>query len=229
MNNDLTHSNGLPSIITAVKLCPLFAGIPEDDLASLLSCLAAVRRSYDKGKYIFSEGQRPETVGIVISGRVHILKEDVWGNRNLLAEISTGDMFAEAMVCAAVDELPISVVAVECTQTLQLDYKRIITTCHSACGFHSSLIANMLRVLARKNIQLVDKMEHITKRTTREKLLSYLSEQSKQGGAREFDIPFDRQRLADYLSVERSALSAELSRMQADGVISYHKNHFVLR
>ncbi|MDR3240196.1 MAG: Crp/Fnr family transcriptional regulator [Clostridiales bacterium] len=211
-----------------VKNCPLFAGIAESDLKSLLACLSAKQRRYDKGNFIFSAGQRPGSVGIVLSGRVHLLKEDAWGNQNLFAEIGEGDLFAEAIVCAGVDKFPISAAAVENTETLWLDYKRVITSCTSACVFHTALIANMLRVLARKNILLVDKLEILSKRTTREKLLAYLSEQAKRNGSRAFDIPFNRQRLADYLSAERSALSAELSKMQADGLILFHKNHFQL-
>jgi CRP-like cAMP-binding protein len=109
-----------------------------------------------------------------------------------------------------------------------IDFQRIIATCTSACVFHTLLIRNMIGVFARKNMMLVGKMEHITKRTTRDKLLSYLSEQARLHNSNSFEIPFDRQELADYLSVERSALSAEMSRLKADGVINYRKNHFEL-
>lgn len=208
--------------------CLLFAGILERDLEALLSCLSARKKRYGKGDFIFSEGERPARVGLVLSGAVHILKEDVWGNQNVLTKIGEGDLFGEAVVCSGAEEFPVSAVAAKDTQALFLDYRRIITSCSSACAFHSRLIENMLGILAGKNMGLLSKMEHITKRTTREKLLSYLSEQSKQRGENAFDIPFNRQELADYLSVERSALSAELSKMQADGLVEFRKNHFKL-
>jgi CRP-like cAMP-binding protein len=164
----------------------------------------------------------------VVKGRLHIVNEDYWGNRSLLTEALPGDVFAEAAVCAGSVALPVSVVAAEGTDVLQLDYRRIITTCTSACAFHTSLVENMLKILAQKNLALVEKIEHITKRTTQKKLLSYLSEVAKHTGKGEFDIPYNRQELADYLAVERSALSAELSKMQDMGLLRFQKNHFVL-
>jgi CRP-like cAMP-binding protein len=214
------------AIFSLIQHCPLFTGISEADLTLLLGCLTAKRQGYAKGAFIFSAGQRPDAVGIVVSGRVHIVKEDIQGNQNLIAEIRAGDLLAEAIVCAGVEKFPISAAAVEDTEMLFIDYRRIIASCTSACSFHTALIANMLRVLARKNMLLVDKLEHLTKRTTRDKLLSYLSGQAKERGSQAFDIPFNRQQLADYLSVERSALSAELSRMRDDGLIVFRKNHF---
>jgi CRP-like cAMP-binding protein len=215
-------------IFSFVKTCPLFEGISEADLELLLACLSSRRRNYSKGNFIFSAGQRPGEVGVILTGSAHILKEDFRGNRNLLAEIRAGDLFAEGIVCAGVEKFPVSVVAQEDTDALLLDYRRIITSCRSACVFHRRLIENMLRVLARKNMLLVDKMEHITKRTTREKLLSYLARQAELNGTLEFDIPFDRRMLADYLSVDRSALSDELSKMRNAGLIAFRKNHFAL-
>jgi CRP-like cAMP-binding protein len=137
-------------------------------------------------------------------------------------------MFAESIVCGGIGVMPVSVMSAAATEVLFIDFQRIITTCPSSCGFHTLLIRNMIGIFARKNVMLIGKMEHITKRTTREKLLSYLSEQSKLHGSRSFKIPLDRQGLADYLSVERSALSAEMSRVKADGIINYRKNHFEL-
>lgn len=164
----------------------------------------------------------------VLAGRVHIVKEDIWGNQNLLAEVSQGDLLAEAVVCAGLEKFPVSAVAVEDTEALFIDYRRIITSCRAACAFHSRLIENMLHILAKKNIRLLDKLEHITKRTTRDKVLSYLAAQAKQTHGKTCDIPFNRRQLADYLSVERSALSAELSKMREAGLIAFHKNHFEL-
>ena len=206
----------------------LFQGIAEEELDSLAKCLGCTFRAYKKDATVHHAGDFVREIGIVMGGRVHIVKDDAWGNSNIIAEISGGGLFAESVVCGGVGILPFSVRAAADTEVMFIDFQRIITVCTSACIFHTLLIRNMIGVFARKNSMLVEKMEHITKRTTRDKLLSYLSEQAKLHNSNNFEIPFDRQELADYLSVERSALSAEMSRLKADGVISYRKSHFAL-
>jgi len=195
----------------------------------LVSCLGCTFKDYKKGETIYHVGETVREIGIAVCGMIHIVKDDAWGNSNIIAEIGAGEMFAEAIVCGGVGILPVTVSAAEDTVVCFIDFQRIITTCPSACLFHTMLIRNMIGVFARKNIMLTEKMEHITKRTTRDKLLSYLSGQSRHKGVADFEIPFNRQALADYLSVERSALSAEMSRLKAEGIIDYRKNHFVLR
>jgi CRP-like cAMP-binding protein len=214
--------------ILSLKKSPLFQGVSEEELGSLVKCLGCTLKSYGKGEPVYLAGDFVREIGIVVAGRVHIVKDDAWGNSNIIAEISVGEMFAEAVVCGGVGVLPVTVVAAVATEVCFMDFQRVISTCSSACMFHTLLIRNMIGVFARKNIMLAGKMEHITKRTTREKLLSYLSEQSRLRESKSFEIPFDRQELADYLSVERSALSAEMSKLKAEGVINYRKNHFEL-
>ena len=211
-----------------IKACPLFLGIDDFNLNTLLDCLMAARRSYKKGDYVFSAGGAVRSVGIVLSGGVHILQEDYWGNRTILAHIPPGGLFGEAFSCAEIDSLPVSVMAAEKTEVLLIDYTRIITTCSSSCVFHLALIKNMLTLLAQKNVMLTQKMEIVTNRTTRERLLAYLSAQAIQAKSSRFTIPFNRQQLADYLSVERSAMSAELSHMQSDGLIRTDRSKFEL-
>ena len=211
-----------------ISKCPLFTGIAESDLEMLLACLSSRRQSYDKDGFVIMAGERVSDIGIVLSGRVLVLKEDFWGNRTILSEIEAPGLYAEAFSCAEEKVFPVSVMATEKTEVLFLDYKRVVTSCTSACAIHAALIQNMLRIISRKNIALVDKIEHITKRTTREKLLSYLSEQARLKGSNIFSIPFDRQELADYLAVERSAMSAELSKMRGAGLINFHKSSFEL-
>jgi CRP-like cAMP-binding protein len=208
--------------------CPLFDGIAPAELEALLGCLCAREGRYAKGEFVFLAGDIPDRVGIVLSGAVHVVQEDYWGNRNILAQAEEGELFAESFACAEPVSMGVSVLAVEKAEVLLLDYRRIFTTCSSACVFHARLIRNMLRILARKNIGMLEKMQHLTRRTTRDKVLSYLSTQAKRHNAGEFAIPFSRQELADYLAVERSALSAELSRMRDDGLIRYKKNIFEL-
>jgi len=167
-------------------------------------------------------------IGIVLSGRALALREDFWGNRTILFEIEPSDLFAEAFSCAGAATLPLSIMATETTEVLFLEYRRVVTSCTSACAFHSKLIQNMLQIVAKNNLALLEKIEHITKRTTRKKLLSYLSEQARIKGSSAFEIPFNRQELADYLAVERSAMSVELSNMKDSGLLRYRKNRFEL-
>jgi len=211
-----------------IKECPLFAEVSDTNLKELLKCLMASLREYDKNEFIFTTGDFASNVGIVLAGNVHILQEDYWGKRSILARISPGELFGEAFSCAETESLPVSAIAVENAVIMLIDYKRIITTCSAACSFHTTLITNMLKILARKNIMLTRKIEITSRKTTREKLLSYLSAQAVQSGKSRFYIPFNRQELADYLSVERSAMSAELSRMQEDGLIWTNKSEFEL-
>lgn len=211
-----------------LKKCPLFTGIDETELQALLGCLSATKKHYEKNSFIFMADDVVTSIGIVLSGNVHIIQEDLWGNRTILGDIETGGLFGEAFSCAETKRLPISVLATQTSDILLIDYHRVVTTCSSACAFHARLIKNMLRILARKNIMLTQKMEFLTRRTTREKLLAYLSAQAQQAGSNAFEIPFNRQELAEYLSVDRSAMSNELSKMQADGILTFHRNQFKL-
>jgi CRP-like cAMP-binding protein len=219
---------GMNDYFSALKKSPLFQGISEEELGSLAKCLGCTFRRYKKDETIHLAGDFVREIGIVASGRVHIVKDDAWGNSNIIAEISDGGIFAEAVVCGGLGVLPVTVISAADTSVCFADFQRVIAACPSACVFHTLLIRNLIGVFARKNVMLAGKMEHISKRTTREKLLSYLSEQSRLHGSRSFEIPFDRQELADYLSVERSALSAEMSRLKAGGIIDYRKSHFEL-
>ena len=207
---------------------PLFKGIAENDLKELLKCLNAKESVYEKNEFIFRAGDKASSIGVIISGGVYVQKEDFWGNRTILAKLEEGDLFGEAFACREEEKLPVSVMAVEKSRILFVDYRRIITNCPNTCVFHASLIENMIRILAGKNVMLTQKMEHMSKRTTREKILSYLSAQAVRCGSNAFNIPFNRQELADYLCVERSAMSAELSKMRKEGLLSCEKSRFVL-
>ena len=211
-----------------IKQCPLFGKIKDSDLERLLNCLMTVQCQYDKNEFIFAAGDLVTSIGVVLSGSVHIFQENYWGNRTILARIESGNLFGEAFSCSEIDNIPVSVIAAERSEIILFDYRRIITTCPSSCAFHFGIIKNMMKILAQKNIILTQKMEIITHRTTRERVLAYLSLQANKTGKSHFNIPFNRQELADYLSVERSALSAELSRMQADGLIKTNRNEFEL-
>lgn len=209
-----------------IKNCLLFNGITDNELELLLACLKPVTKQYAKGNTIFTAGDSVSTVGVVLSGSVQIISEDYFGNRSILTEIGENGLFAETFPFIRIEKLPVSVLAATDCEVMFIDHKAIITSCASACGFHSKLIENMIFIIARKNQVLNRKIQHISERTTREKLLSYLSAQAKEANSREFTIPFDRQELADYLCVERSAMSNELSKLRKEGMIDFNKNKF---
>lgn len=211
-----------------LKKVPLFRDVGEDDIPRLLGCLTARLRSFEKGEMIFSAGQPAQQVGIVCAGAVHVFTEDFMGNRTILTALPAGEIFGEAFACAGTARLPVSVMAVESSDILLINYRKIVSACSETCVFHSRLIENMLGVVAAKNVALSQRVDIISKRSTREKLTAYLSAQSLRAGSRKFTIPFDRQALADFLCVERSAMSAELSKMQRDGLLVTRRREFEL-
>lgn len=206
----------------------LFKSIERSDLLPLLSCLGAKTARFEKGQSVFFFGESINSFGVVLTGQVQVVKDDYYGNRSILAKISTGQLFAEAFAYAEIERLPVSVIATVESELLFIDRYRLTTPCCQACDFHNTLIQNMLKIVAIKNISLTQKIEFTSKRTTREKLLAYLSAEAKKAGSNRFSIPFNRQELADYLSVERSAMSAELSKLRDHDVLLFHKNQFEL-
>jgi CRP-like cAMP-binding protein len=218
----------MKNFLGILKSTALFDNISESELNSLLSCLAAKVQMFEKKQFIFSEGEQVQAVGIVLSGQVQVIKEDFYGNKNIVSVFEPGDLFAETFVCSDAKTLPVSVVSASDSEIMFVDFKNLITTCGNSCAFHHRLILNMLRIMANKNILLNQKMEFTSKRTTREKLLAYLSAEAKKAKSASFDIPMNRQELADFLSVDRSAMSAELSKLRDEGALDFNKNHFTL-
>lgn len=214
--------------IDILKGVPLFWEIEEEDLYSLLQCLGAKIVSFKPNAIIFEEGDVAELVGIVLSGEVQIVKDDFYGNRNIVASIHGGQLFGEAFACCDIQTLPVSALATCDSIIMLMDYRKIITSCPNACIFHNKLIYNMLRVVANKNVILNQKIEFISKRTTKEKLMAYLLYEAKKASNNSFSIPFNRQELADFLFVDRSAMSNELCKLRDQGVLEFHKNKFRL-
>lgn len=215
--------------ISILKQTKLFDGMTEKEMEQILGCLSAVVKTYKKDDNIFHRGDCVKTVAMLLSGMVHIQKEDYWGNRSILSEITEGEIFGEVYACLKTEPIENNAVAAKPCTVLFLDINRILSTCPAACPFHSRLIQNLLSVMAQKNQILARKLSHMSQRTIREKLLSYLSEQSIKAGSAAFAIPFNRQQLADYLSVDRSALSAQLCKMREEGILQFHRNHFELK
>ena len=214
--------------IPVLKRTKLFSGVGEDDIASLLSCLDARKKEYKKGEYILREGEHISDIFILVEGKIHIQKDDYWGNRSILSVISVGEMFGEGYAAPESGALLNDVVAVEDSSVIFFDVKRILTTCSSACRFHNMIVQNMFFAISDKNRKLVQKLGHMSGRTTRAKLISYLSEEAKRQGSSAFTVPFNRQQLADYLCVDRSAMSNELCKMRDEGMIKFEKSRFEL-
>ena len=211
-----------------LKKCPLFTDIGEEDLLRMLVCLGARVDYFDKKYTVFSESSPARYVGVVLSGSVQMVQMDYYGNRSILGEISPSGVFAEEFACAETRALPISFIANEPGEIMLIDCSHILHTCHNNCGFHQKLIFNMMKELALKTIFFHQRVEITSKRTTREKLLAYLNVQAQKAGSNSFEIPFDRQELADFLAVDRSGLSAELGKLKKEGVLNTEKNRFTL-
>lgn len=214
--------------IPILKRTKLFSGVGEDAVESMLSCLGARYSSFKKGEYILREGEHLSDIFILVEGKIHIQKDDYWGNRSILSEVSVGDMFGEAYASPENSMLLNDVVAVEDCSVIFFDVRRILTTCCSACSFHNMIIQNMFFAVSDKNRRLVQKLGHMSGRTTRAKLISYLSEEAKRQNSSVFTVPFNRQQLADYLSVDRSAMSNELCKLRDEGLIRFEKSRFEL-
>ncbi|MCQ2405961.1 MAG: Crp/Fnr family transcriptional regulator [Oscillospiraceae bacterium] len=211
-----------------LKTCPFFSGLEDGEILSILSCLNASVVSRGRDSYIFSAGDETDVMGLVLSGSALIIQEDLWGHRNILSKCRPGAFFGEPYAATPGAVLNISVVAEEDSEILLLNVRRLLVTCATACVHHQKIIRNLVSVLANKILIFNDKITHVSKRTTREKLLSYLSVESVRKGSLSFDIPFDRQQLADYLCVERAAMSAELSKLRKEGILKTNRNHFEL-
>ena len=208
--------------------CPLFWGIEDEYLTKMLVCLGAKIETFDKKYTIFAEGTPAKYIGVVLSGSVQMIQIDYYGNRSILSQINEGEVFAEAFACAESKALPVTVVANEACEVMLIDCDHILHTCSNNCGFHQQLIFNLMKDLATKTILFHQKIEITSKRSTRDKLMTYLMLQAKKAGKNSFEISFDRQELADYLEVDRSGLSAEISKLKKEGIIDSQKNHFEL-
>ena len=211
-----------------LRECPLFDRIGDESLKEMLGCLNAKERSYKKGDVVFAEGDKAKYLGIVLEGSVQLVRVDYYGNRSILANIEPPQLFGEAFACAGLKSLPVDAVAAADTKILLLDAQRIARPCGNACPCHGQTILNLLHIVAKKNLVLHQKIEITSKRSTREKLMTYLLLQAKKAKSHTFTVPFDRQELADYLEVDRSGLSAEISKLRNEKVLECRRSTFTL-
>jgi len=218
----------LKKYIPILKCTKLFEGVSEDEIGAMLSCLNAKLHEYKKGEYVFRQGDHINNITVLVEGDLHIQRDDYWGNRIIINRIAVGEMFGEAYITPDSGPLINDVVAIENSAVIFFDVTRVITVCSSACRFHSMVVQNLFFAISDKNRSLIQKLGHISKRTTREKLISYLSDEAKQKNSASFTIPFNRQQLADFLSVDRSAMSNELCKMRDEGLLEFDKNKFKL-
>lgn len=218
----------MEEFLPVLQRCVLFDGIRSEEILGMLGCFEAGIRTVEKNTQIIAEGDPAVYVGIMLQGSANVIKQDYFGVRSIVSRVEEGQMFAESFSCAGVAVMPVSVVASETCKVMLIQCRRITMGCANACAYHSQVIYNLLKAVAARNLEFHQKLEITAKRTTRDKIMAYLHSQAKLHGSNSFAIPYDRQALADYLGVERSAMSAEIGKLSKDGKIRTHKNQFVL-
>ncbi len=204
----------------------LFRGVTLEELPLLLQCLNAREKTFKKGEIIFLEGHCMSDIGVVLEGSVFIEFCDAWGNNNIIRTIGAGGAFGEEYACGAKLPLVVSLRAATDTLIMFFSASRVIRTCTRACESHEKVISNLLYVSVSRSLHLFRRIVHSSPKSIRGRLVSYFSECIKRSGSYNFDVPFNRQQLADYLNADRSAMCNELSKMRNEGLISYKKNHF---
>ena len=205
---------------------PLFEGIAPEDRKAMLGCVGYHLAQFHRGDIVALEGENVKHIGIVLSGAVDMVKEDIWGNKTMLVRMGKDDIFGESFACGSDTLSVVTFLVSEDARILFMPFGRVMRSCAMSCEFHHRLTENMVRIIADKNRDLMRKVEVVSKRTTREKLLTYLSLQAQLQGTRYFEVPLSRVELAEYLCVDRSAMTRELAKMKADGLIDYDKNCF---
>lgn len=209
-----------------LQRCPLFWDIADKDIPVMLGCLGARIVGFKRKEIIIAEGEPPKDIGVVLSGAVQIVRVDYFGNRSIIAGIGPSEILGEAFACAGITSVPVDVTAAEDTEVMLINCRRITQSCGNACSFHQQMIYNLMKIMAKKNLVFHQKIEITSKRSTKEKLMAYLLMQAKLNKSNCFEIPYNRQELADYLEVERSGLSAEIGKLCRQGLIETDKKKF---
>ena len=211
-----------------IKNSPVFLGMSDDELKGLLECFGARIRKFEKEEMIIRQGDVISNIYLILDGEVNIEKDSYWGRRIIISRLGKNDNLALSFVGSKDVESSVDAITVKDTTVLILRYEKCTSMCQNACTRHKVLINNLFRILSKENIELIQKIENVSQKTIRDKLLTYLSNEAQRQHSNSFDIHFNRQDLADYLNVDRSAMSFELSKLQKEGLIEYNKNHFEL-
>lgn len=218
----------MKDVIENIELINLFHDIKKEDLKIMFSCLGAYTKTYKKNEIIYLENHDIRFIGIILSGRVNMIKEDSNGNNSILVYLKIGDLFGETFACSNLTISKVSFVSTNKCKILFIPFHKVLYTCKMTCTFHHRLIENMIEYISTKNVMLMNKIEIISKKTIREKIISYLQLQRENFGCDDFEIELGRVELAEYLCTDRSALTRELNNMKAEKIIEFEKNRFKL-
>jgi len=212
-----------------IKNSRLFYGISDNELEKMLICFQARVKRYEQNQAIIRQGDLISKIYLIIEGEVHIEKETYWGRRIIIQKLYPNNNIGLSLVASKNTESNINAICQSEVLVLILNYDKCSTMCQNACCHHSILIRNLFKILSKENIELIEKIENISQKTIRDKLLTYLSNESLKNKSNKFEIQFNRQELADYLNIDRSAMSFELSKLKQEGLIDYNKNKFLLK
>lgn len=211
-----------------IKNSPIFFGMTDNELDRMLECFKGYIKNYEEGDMIIRQGDIITKIYLILEGKVNIEKDTYWGRRMIIQQLSANNNIGLALVASKNVESNINAICATDTTILILNYEKCSTMCQNACCHHSALIRNLFKILSKENIELIEKIENISQKTIRDKLLTYLSNESLKNKSSSFEIQFNRQELADYLNIDRSAMSFEMSKLKQEGFIDYNKNKFIL-
>lgn len=211
-----------------LEKCLLFKGVQRDDISGILKCFEVKIKEYRKGETLFLQGDAVNFFGVVLEGSIQIIRNDYYGNRSIVTTAMPSQLFAETFAFTKASSVPLSAWASSDSTIMLINPEKIIGQCSRACSFHSRIISNLIKVMASKNLEINKKLEIVSKRTTRDKLMTYLFLTSQELGIKSFTVPFNRQELADYLEVDRSGLSAEISKLKKDGKLFCRRSEFTI-
>jgi len=214
--------------LSKIKKSPLFLGITEAELSRMLTCFGASIKKYEQGEMIIRQGDVVSKIYMILEGSVYIEKDSYWGRRIIVQKLNELNNIALGLVASKNIESTISATSAKNATILSLNFNKCSTMCTNACHHHVALIQNMFKILSKENIELLEKIENISQKSIRDKLLTFLSNESLKNKSSNFEINFNRQELADYLNIDRSAMSFEMSKLKSEGVIDFEKNRFVL-
>ncbi|MDD2233781.1 MAG: Crp/Fnr family transcriptional regulator [Desulfitobacteriaceae bacterium] len=207
----------------------LFDNIETNDLRTMLACLKPKISKFHKNDLIAAAGEKFEKMGIMLSGEAAVIKENIAGNRMIMAILQPGDLFGEAVVFSHKSVWPATIIAQKPCYAMFLAREKILGQCNKACNWHRTIIENMLRLISDKTLMLNKQVEYLSMKSMREKISSFLIEQYEKAGDTTFILPMMRNELADFLNVSRPSMSREMGRMRDEGIIDFHKSSIQIK